>query len=212
MTRILTLTTALALSLSVALAGGDWRELFDGKSLNGWQAASGKPPTGWIVEDGAIAVKKGGGYLWTKDRYGDFVLDLEVKTTGNSGIFIRTDKLNDPVQTGIEIQVDNPSAKPGKHAFGAIYDLVAPTKNPAKKGEWTRLVISAQDNLIKVAMNGEAINEMDLNLWKDAGKNPDGTKNKFKTALKDFKRDGYIGFQDHGGAVFFRNIKIKQTP
>jgi hypothetical protein len=39
--------------------------------------------------------------------------------------------------------------------------------------------------------------------------NPDGSRNKFRTALKDFKREGYIGFQDHGAAVAYRNVKIK---
>lgn len=208
MYRILSLASLLFISLGLAYAGGG-RDLFDGKTLEGWQNSSGKLPAGWVAEDGAISLKKGGGYIWTKERFGDFVLDLEVKTSGNSGIFIRTDKLNDPVQTGIEIQVDNPSDKPGKHSFGAIYDLVAPTKNPAKKGEWARIIITAKDNLLKVEMNGEVINEMDLNRWKEAGKNPDGTKNKFKTALADFKRDGYIGFQDHGGGVMYRNIKIR---
>ncbi|MFO0965142.1 MAG: DUF1080 domain-containing protein [Gemmataceae bacterium] len=178
--------------------------------LDAWQSTSGKAPKGWTLEDGALSLGKGGGYLWTKERFDDFVLDLEVNTTGNSGVFIRTDKMSDPVQTGIEIQVDNPSAKPGKHSFGAFYDLVAPTKCPAKKGEWTRLVITARGPLLKVEMNGEAINEMNLDKWTEPGKNPDGTKNKYTTALKDFKREGHIGFQDHGAAVKYRNIKIRQ--
>lgn len=197
--------------LSATLAGdAAWRQLFNGKDLDSWQSSSGKAPAaGWAVEDRTLVLNKGGGYIWTKERFGDFVLDLEVQTTGNSGIFIRTDKLSDPVQTGIEIQVDNPSAKPGKHSFGAFYDLVAPTKNPAKKGEWVHMVISAHKSVLEVKMNGELINMMDLDLWSEAGKNPDGSKNKYKTALKDFKRDGHIGFQDHGAQVKFRHIKIK---
>ncbi len=201
----------LASMLSLAHAGSDWRELFNGKDLEGWQNAAGKAPsTGWTVEDGALVRQKSGGDLWTRERFGDFILDVEVKTTGNSGIFIRTDRPEEPVQTGIEIQVDNPADKPGKHSFGAFYDLVAPRSNPAKKGEWTRLVITADKNLLKVEMNGEPIAEMDLERWTEAGKNPDGTKNKFKTALKDFKREGHIGFQDHGAVVWYRNIKIKK--
>ena len=40
--------------------------------------------------------------------------------------------------------------------------------------------------------------------------NPDGTPNKFKQAIKDFARVGYVGFQDHGRPVWYRNIKIKR--
>ena len=57
--------------------------------------------------------QKGSGDIWTKARYGDFVLELEFKTTGNSGVFFRTDNPKDRVQTGIEIQVDNPG-EPGQ--------------------------------------------------------------------------------------------------
>jgi len=211
MTRFLSLSLVLSL-LAIAGAGDSktgTRDLLKGKGLDQWQGSSGKAPSkGWTLEDGVLSLGKGGGYIWTKDRFGDFVLDLEVNTTGNSGIFIRTDKLNNPVQTGIEIQVDNPSAKPGKHSFGSFYDLVAPKSNPAKKGEWTRVVVTAKGPLLTVQMNGETINEMNLDKWTDAGKNPDGTKNKYKAALKDFAREGFIGFQDHGAAVQYRNIKI----
>ena len=40
--------------------------------------------------------------------------------------------------------------------------------------------------------------------------NPDGTENKFPLAIRDFARQGYIGLQDHGRQVWYRNIRIKQ--
>jgi 3-keto-disaccharide hydrolase len=92
---------------------------------------------------------------------------------------------------------------------GAIYDLVAPTKDTAKKDEWNKLEITAKGSKLVVKMNGEKINEIDLDRWTEGGKNPDGTKNKFSTALKDFKREGHIGFQDHGADVMYRNIAIR---
>ena len=197
--------------LSTFAGAEDWRALFDGTSLSGWQSAAGAEPK-WVVEDGALVSRPKSGYIWTKERFADFILDFEVKTGGNSGVFIRTDNLKDPVQTGIEIQIHNPSDKPGTHSLGAFYDLVAATSNPAKKGEWMRMTITARDNLLKVDLNGVTINQMDLNRWTEPGKNPDGSKNKFKTALKDFKREGHIGFQDHGADVRYRNVKIRTAP
>ena len=32
--------------------------------------------------------------------------------------------------------------------------------------------------------------------------------NKYPTALKDMPRKGYIGLQDHGLPVWFRNVKL----
>lgn len=184
------------------------KPLFNGTDFTGWQFADGKPVTkGWVVKDAAMVRETAGGDIWTKDRYGDFVLDLEFKTEGNSGVFIRTDNPKDNVQTGIEIQVDVP-AKPGKHSVGALYDLVPPTKDNTKKDEWNRMVIVAKVNILTVYVNGEKVNEMDLDKWTEGSKNPDGTKNKYKTALKDFKREGHIGLQDHGAKVSYRNIKL----
>lgn len=210
MARVLALV-ALGLAAGPAVAADDWKPLFNGTDFTGWQAADGKSvPPGWVVKDGAMARVSPAGDIWTKDRYGDFVLELEFQTTGNSGVFFRTDKPKDNVQTGIEVQVDIPSGKPNKHSVGAIYDLVPPTAENAKKDDWNRLRITAKGNRITVEMNGEKVAEMDLDRWTEGGKNPDGSKNKFKTALKDFKREGHIGLQEHGANVMYRNIRIQE--
>ena len=58
-----------------AEAEPEWRALLNGKDLTGWQnGAGGKPGGGWGIEDGALVrQRKGGGYIWTKERFGDFV-------------------------------------------------------------------------------------------------------------------------------------------
>jgi hypothetical protein len=187
---------------------GGWTALFDGTSLEAWtDRAGGKPGAGWVIEDGALVRKTKTGDIWTKQRFSNFTLALEFRTQGNSGVFIRTDNPKDNVQTGIEIQIDNPGA-PGKHSVGAAYDLQAPTENAATTN-WNHLVITARSNVLQVELNGRRIIDMDLDRWSEPGKNPDGSKNKFKTALKDFKREGHIGFQDHGKEVAYRNVRIK---
>ncbi len=207
---LLVLTVSACFAATTQAADPEWRDLFNGKDLTGWQNAAGeKPGAGWVVEDGAMTRKDRAGDIWTKDRFGDFILDLEFKTSGNSGIFIRTDNPRDCVQTGIEIQVDRPARNPGKHSCGAAYDLLAPTKVADKPNRWNHVVITAKDNKLAVVMNDEPIIDMDLNRWTEANKNPDGSRNKFRTALKDFKREGHIGLQDHGAPVSYRNIKIK---
>jgi hypothetical protein len=201
-----------ALSLVSSAEEGAWQALFDGTDLSAWQSANGGPPSaGWVAEDGELVRKEKAGYIWTKERFADFCLELEFKTAGNSGVFFRTDNLANPVQTGIEIQVNTPSAAPSKHSTGSLYDLLAPSKvadRPA--GQWNEMSITAKDAQIVVVLNGEKIIDADLNQWTEPNQNPDGTRNKFNTALKDFKRDGHIGLQDHGAAVSFRNIRIKR--
>lgn len=198
---------SLLLSLPPALHAQDGEALFNGKDTTGWQDRGGAD-TKWVVVDGALQGKKKSGDIWSKARFGDFVLSLEFKTGGNSGIFLRTDNPKNPVQTGIEIQVNKPGG-PNKHSVGAIYDLVAPTKNAATD-DWNKAVITCKGSMIRVELNGEKVSEMDLDKWTEPRKNPDGSKNKFKTALKDFKREGHIGFQDHGANVAYRNIRVKK--
>jgi hypothetical protein len=153
--------------------------------------------------------------IWSTARYGNFIVDLEFKCEEetNSGVFVRTDNTIEWLHTGIEIQIlqNAATAKTPLNATGAIYDCKgadrAVTLKPA--GEWSRFTVICQDNWIHVMLNGELINSMDLDLWTEAGKNPDGSKNKFKTAYKDMAREGHIGLQYHGHPVWFRNVRVK---
>jgi len=197
----------------------DWTVLFDGKDLSAWRISR---TAQWIVEDGAIVLKnrtdgtmRNVDYLWTKEKYADFILELEFKVPerANSGVFLRTADLKEPVFTGIELQVTNSYGRELSRGgtAGAVYDCLAPTKNAIKKpGKWNKYRITCDDNMIVVVLNGERIVEMDLNRWTEKGKNPDGSPNKFGKPLKNFARNGYIGFQDHGRPVWYRNVRIKR--
>ncbi len=168
---------------------------------------------GWELEDGVLT-SKGKGDLWTKERYGNFVLDLEFKCADdtNSGVFIRCDSVRNWLHTAIEVQIlqPNDATDNKKHHCGGIFDCLAPTKLLVKAaGEWNHYTIIAKDNLIYVIFNGELVLSMDLDQWPEAHKNPDGTPNKFKIAYKDMAREGCVGLQYHGNPIAFRNLKIK---
>jgi hypothetical protein len=189
--------------------------LFNGRDLTGWQ-----PATNWTVENGAIVLKNrsdrqehNDNYLWTDRVYGDFVLDLDFKVEqgANSGIYLRASDTKDPVQTGLEIQVGwlAPGRPLGRGSVGGIYDLVAPRVNALLPDVWNHYTITAKGPLISILLNGQAVSEANLDLWTEVGRNPDGSPNKFTRAMKDFARSGYIGLQDHGTPVSYRNIRIK---
>jgi hypothetical protein len=212
MSRLLALALASCALAAAPAPREGWTPLFDGKNLDAWQKA---PADKWKIEDGVLAWQKGCGNLWTKEKYGDFTLDLEYKVgdNSNSGIFLRSPEgEKNWLQGSIEIQVATPSkdGKVSKHTTGSVYDCLEPSVFAEKTpGEWNRMVITFVGNSLKVALNDKPIIDADLNKWTEAHKNPDGSKNKFNTAYKDMAKSGHLGLQDHGQTVWYRNIKIK---
>ena len=202
---------AAALPAAQEKADEGWVTLFGGDKADldkNWNYDAKKDA--WQVQDGALTLaKKGGGYVWTKEAFGDFVLELEFKTAGNSGVFFRSDPKN-PVNGGFEVQVINSAGKkdPGKHDAGALYDVMPPKVN-AVTDDWNKLKIQAQGPNLSCWMNGQEQWTVDISKWTEVGKNPDGTPNKYGKALKDFPREGKIGLQEHGAVVAYRNIRVK---
>jgi len=190
-----------------------WQLLFDGETLKGWTVVG--TPDSWVVQDGTLhCTGKGYGMIFTDGTYKNFELKLDFKVSpkGNSGVFLRVWDKNDPVQTGIEVQVLDSYGKenPTRHDCGAIYDIQAPSKNAVKPaGEWNHYHIICKDHLIVVYLNGEKVNEVDLRRWTEPHRNPDGTPNKFKYPYNTMTRSGHIGLQNHGNPVWYRNIKLK---
>ena len=205
-------------------AGQDgWQPLFDGKTTKGWHTY-GKSTVGaaWKVDDGALYLdntNKDGGDLVTDGEYGNFDLKLEWKISknGNSGIIINIHedpaKYNEVWKTGPEIQVlDNdghPDGKIIKHRAGDLYDLIKSSSEPVKAvGEWNQVEIISNNSKLQIFVNGT--NVVTTTMWDDNWRALIA-KSKFKD-MPDFGtfKSGKIALQDHGNAVWYRNILIKK--
>ena len=169
-------------------------------------------PGSWEMSDGVLTAK-GGGDIWTRESYGDFVLSLEFRCAEktNSGVFLRCSDTVNWLHNTIEVQILQGDEPDQKNVCGAIFDCLAPTRQiEIKPGEWYSYVITAKGSKITVNLNREQIINMNLDDWKEPHKNPDGSPNKFEKAYKDMAREGRIGLQYHGHPVEFRNIRIEQ--
>jgi len=199
----------LVVSLLLALLAGGFstrcvgatNSLFNGRDFSGWVAMHGGQ---WTVEDGAIVGRNGtywstnpersGSWLRSSKEYSNFTLELEyaINARGNSGIFIRSALEKNPAFTGHEMQIlDDHGREPKKSSTGALYDVVAASKNMSRPaGEWNQVRIDCDGPRIQVKMNGEAIID-------------------YRT---DRLRHGYIGLQNHdtNAVVRFRNIRITE--
>lgn len=210
-----------------------WKLLFDGESTEGWRGYNKDsfPEEGWGVEDGTLKLAGSGageaggaGDIIYDEKFKDFELQLEwrVSEGGNSGIFYLAQEVEDqPIwKSAPEMQIlDNekhPDAKLGKDGnrqSGSLYDLIpADPQNANPAGEWNSVSIMVYRGTVVHKMNGE--NVVEYHLWTDDWKEM-VENSKFK-GMEDFihaggeDRSGYIGLQDHGDEVQFRNIKIKE--
>lgn len=190
------------------LAG--WKLLFNGKDHSGWMTNKGgqiRTP----IEDGCLLPYKSGGYIVVHERqWSDFILECDVKMTppaSNSGVFFRVSDLKNPVHTGFEMAVNRGGR--GLHSFGAIYDLVPSRANLLRgPGKFDTVQIKCLGPTIEVHVNGRLTAKMNCDEWPHYGKRPDDTKHKFKTAIKDLPHRGYLGLQDHGKKVWYKNVKL----
>jgi hypothetical protein len=215
-------TVLLSLVGLAGAAPGPWKALFDGKSTDAWRGygRDSFPTTAWKVENGelkTIAGVKDAVDIITKDKYGDFELELEwkLKPGGNSGIIYRAAEQPAPGQswhTGPEMQIlDDAKHKDGldpKTSAGALYGLVAPTNKTLKPaGEWNKVRLVVNGNHVEHWLNGNKVVEAEL----------DSPEIKALIAASKFKayprfakeREGHIVLQYHGDEVAFRNVRVR---
>ena len=186
--------------------------LFAGKAINLLSPKQISLNKNWTLTKGILTPSETpGGIIWSKGTFSDFTISLEYKTSekANSGLFFRTDPKN-AVQGGFEIQIASPGLYSGKHIVGSLYDAKEPMVAAGKPdGEWNLMELTCKGPSIKAKVNGKKVIDVNIDDWKEPNKNPDGSKNKFKKALKDLPRTGNLGLQYHGQPVWFRNINVK---
>jgi len=178
-----------------------------------------RSPIATPVEKNSLLPYESGGYIVIHEKqFGDFVFKCDVRWEAencNSGIFFRVENPENPVNTGFEAQVHSGTGT-GKHDFGAIYDLMANTKAAGKEtGEWNTVEITCRGPKIDVVVNGTKVCSMNCDEFDRPGYCPDGEKHKYQLddqprAVKDFARKGYLGFQDHGQKVWYKNVKVRE--
>lgn len=204
-------------------AGAGFTRLFpkdgipEGWVVRAWNDVSQPPSqaTDWKVENGILhGSEPRGTWLMSEKEYGDFVLQFEFKLgpTGNSGLALRSPMKGDPAFDGMELQMAdfryNPQAKDSE-LTGGLYRAVAPTKQVYKPTEWNRYEITLRGSRLRVVLNGETIQDINLDEQTQEVKRHDGT---LAPPIKDRPRKGHIGFQelsrgsDH---VQIRNARIK---
>lgn len=210
-----------------------WTFLFDGTTNQGWRNYNMPtfPAQGWEIVDGTLhcigsgrgEAGGGGGDILYDKKFSNFHLKLEWKISegGNSGIFYlaqESPELDFIWKTAPEMQVlDNerhPDAEAGidgNRKAGSLYDLVpAVPQNAKPAGEWNTAEIKVYKGSVWHMQNGETV--LEYHLWTPEW-NTLVAGSKFPALNPNWANvaaEGYIGLQDHGDDVWFRNIQIRE--
>jgi hypothetical protein len=182
-------------------------------------------PKVWTVEaDGSLHHAPGNGSWGKQDlvtddgSYQNFVLEFDWKVgkTANSGVFYRIkDNEPQPWTSGFEHQIlDDDGFHDGKapaiHRACALYSIIAPNDQKALKpvGEWNTSRIVADGKHIEHWLNGKCVVKVDLDSpeFKEVFAKSEWKGNPAKGAAPN----GFIGLQDHGGEVWYRNIRVQK--
>ena len=181
------LATAFTTTYQASAQSGDgWKQIFDGKSMDGFSATG---EANWRVEDGALVADKGkGGHLVSKESYKDFHIYAEFWTDekANSGIFVRCELGKIGAKTCYEMNIFDTRPDPSYGTGAIVYIAEA---NPVVKaaGKWNTMEVIAKGRDLTIMMNGQKTASSRNGLWEQ----------------------GHFTLQYGGGVVKFRKVAIK---
>jgi hypothetical protein len=191
-------------------AGDGWMDLLDEDHAPLWKNTTDDKEI-FELQDGILHIfgktvrpLRYVGYMGESFSHFEVHLEFKLAAGANSGLFLRA-KPNDPVYRGFEVQIlEDFGEAPSKNGSGAIYDVVTPMFNMARPaGEWNSYDIRVQEHEVAVTMNGWLVVHADfLKMTMPIGK--------FKTPFAKLPPEGLIQLQDHGGEVWFRNLRLKK--
>ena len=205
-------------TLTAGERAAGWRLLFDGSTTQGWRNYGKTGITGWQVVDGALTRTGPGGDIITADKYRNFELiaDWKIAEGGNSGIFYRAVESTDPIYySAPEMQVlDDAKHNDGRSEMtsaGSNFALYPARRGAVKPaGQWNTARLVVNGNHVEHWLNDVKLVEYELGSpeWKERV-----AKSKFNAWPAYGKAaEGYIGLQEHGDWVAFRNIRVRRLP
>lgn len=206
---------ALLLALcSCATPTLEWRPLFNGRDLSGWERVNCAPDT-FSVRDGVIHCSgQPTGVMRTDRMYTNFVLELEwrhLQAGGNAGLFVWSDALparGVPFTRSFEVQVMDGTKTPDYTSDGDVFSIWGARFTPDRphpagwerclpsearvlpSPAWNRYVVTCSGGTIKLAVNGVEVSG-------GTGCTP---------------RAGYICLESEGSPVEFRNLRLLELP
>lgn len=186
---------------------------------------------------GGEAQEGDGGDIIFAKKFKDFEMELEWKISkgGNSGIFYLAQevtsehdgqKVYEPIYISCpEFQVldnaNHPDAKMGKDGnrqSASLYDMIpANPQNQNPFGEWNKAKIMVYQGTVVHYQNDVNVLEYHLwtQKWTDMLQASKFSQEAWPLAFELLNNcggenhEGYIGFQDHGNDVWFRNVRVK---
>jgi len=187
---------------------------------------------------GGEAQESDGGDIIFDHKFKNFELVFEWKVAkgSNSGVFFLAQEVITKDENGNERyepiyisspeyqildNVNHPDAMEGKNGnrqSASLYDMLpANPQNSKPFGEWNTGAIKVHKGSVFHKQNGETVVEYHLwtQKWTDMLQASKFSEERWPLAfellnnLGGENREGYIGFQDHGDDVWFKNIKVK---